>query len=87
MDITIICEDKWVKEVREKASKFLPTKKLIEIPLSKTGEGIPTHWMCYIMNISEDFFHKIKKAEKYSMIIEGRYTGVLKDMELKRIRK
>lgn len=87
MDITIICEDKWVKKVREKASKFMPTKRLMEVPLSNTGEGTPTHWMCYIMNVSEDLLSKIKKAEKYSTVVEGRYAGILKEMELKRIRK
>lgn len=85
MKVTIICEDKDVEMVRERAKEVLPNHNTMIIPASQTGKSPATHWVCKC-EVSEDMYEKMKSLQKYSQIIPGDSKLVLEEINLKIIK-
>lgn len=85
MRVTIVCEDKYLTEVREKAKLLLPNQTTLKTPLSESGRLPATHWFCtcYLTN---EGFKKLIDLKNYSMIYSETPKRVLKEINLKIIK-
>jgi hypothetical protein len=81
--LTIICEDKWIDEARERA-KLLFKHDVLKIPVSETGELPATHWIC-TLHLDDEKFDSILNLKNKSMMFEMSSREVLKEMNLKKI--
>ena len=84
MRITILCEDQWIELVRETAKEVFSEKLTLKTPLSKNGKLPATHWLC-VLYVTEEFYQKIIKLRKYSIITESSPKLVMSELELKKI--
>lgn len=82
MRLTIICEDKWVSEVREKAKSVCNTHLPMNIPASKTGELPVTHWVC-VGYFTNDGVKKILNLQNHTIITTDYPKKKLEELELK----
>jgi hypothetical protein len=86
MRICIICEDKWVEEVRESSKDIIPGHNNLSIPLSPTGEFPATHWLC-VCNVNEEIWKKFEERRKYTQMYQSLPSVLLEELKLKRIGK
>lgn len=84
MKVTIIIEDQYVEEAREKAKTLFKDVPTLKIPLSPNGEQPITHWMCSL-DMTKEGCDKIKSMQKYSVIKNCSPKVLLKEMNLKLI--
>jgi hypothetical protein len=85
MRITIVCEDKWIVEVREK-SKYISKNHLpLTIPASPSGEFPVTHWIC-VSDFSLSGFKELIEIKKRTEIYTSSPKRVLRELNLKIIK-
>ncbi len=86
MRMTIICEDKFIEKVREKA-KIISQKHLaLSKPLSPTGELPATHWMC-VLSVTDKGYERLKNLQEHTIMnTDKNPTTILKEMNLKTIK-
>jgi hypothetical protein len=85
MKITIIIEDQYVEEARERVKTTFKDISTLKIPLSPTGQDPVTHWMCSL-DVTEEGFKKIVKLKKNSVMKNCSASVLLKEMDLKIIK-
>jgi hypothetical protein len=56
----------------------------LAIPLSETGEPMPTHWFC-TLNPSPDVYEQIKALQELSEVVEAEPREFLQSRNLKAI--
>jgi hypothetical protein len=86
MRICIICEDKWVEEVRESSKDIIPGHNNLSIPLSPTGELPATHWLC-VCSVNEEIWKKFEERRKHTQMYQSLPSVLLEELKLKRIGK
>jgi len=84
MRICIICEDKWVEEVRESSKDIISGHNNLSIPLSPTGEFPATHWLC-VCSVNEEIWKKFEERRKYTQMYQSLPSVLLEELKLKRI--
>jgi hypothetical protein len=86
MNICILCQDKDIAEVRQKAKQIEQFAKhtALAIPLSETGEPMPTHWFC-TLSPSPEVYEQIKALQNLSEVVEAEPRAFLESRKLKAI--
>jgi hypothetical protein len=85
MRITIICEDKYIDEVREKAKIISKSHKSLSIGASPNGEAPATHWIC-IGDFTNEGFKKIMELKQHCLITNYSPKKRLEELGLKIIK-
>jgi hypothetical protein len=85
MKITIIIEDQYVEEARERVKTTFKNISTLKIPLSPTGQTPATHWMCSL-DVTEEGFKKLTNLKKHSIMKNCAASVLLKEMDLKLIK-
>ena len=85
MRITIICEDKHIEQVREKAKELTKTHLALTTPLSATGKEPATHWMC-VTYMTDEGLSKLMQLKKHSIISNSLPKLILEELSLKLIK-
>jgi hypothetical protein len=85
MRLTIICEDKWIGDVREKAKSISTTHVSLNTPLSPTGKFPATHWICtsYFTKLGAK---KVFELKEHSIVSDSSPKILLEEMGLKIIK-
>jgi len=81
--ITILCEDQYIDEVREKA-KDIFKHDVLKTPLSETGELPVSYWIC-VLHVSEEKYNDLISLKDKSIMVEKSARDVLKEFNLKKI--
>lgn len=85
MRVTILCEDKWIKGVREKAETVLGKHLALTTPVSKTGKEPATHWLC-VCDLTNEGWEKLLEVKKHSIMTQSSPKNVLSELDLKIIK-
>jgi hypothetical protein len=81
--ITILCDDQYIDEVREKA-KDIFKNDVLKTPLSGNGELPISHWIC-VLHVNDERYNNLISLKDKSIMVEKSARDVLKEFNLKKI--
>jgi hypothetical protein len=85
MKLTILIEDQYVSEAREKAETIFKGISTLKVPVSSTGKEPATHWICSL-DVSEEGYNQLVNLKKHSIMSKCSASVLLEEMELKIIK-
>lgn len=85
MRVTILCEDRWIDEVREKAKLISGSHFSLKTPVSQTGQNPATHWMC-VCEMTDQGYQKLIELKQHSIVSRSSPKLLLEELDLKIIK-